>query len=528
MLVVVCLIGAGAGAGAGAALANPGPDQAVAELNLWRAQLGESAVSTTTVPAWNTGCQHHDNYESLNGATLTHTEAMGNPGYTTDGAQAASDSVLAESGGEAGDALLPGPTWDGGVFHRADLLQPRLGQVGFDSSSFAGGQTFNCLWLLNQDASPPQAIDNARTTPTLALYPSPASGAYGVPTTFPGGEAPDPAAETGVPAGATLGWLLNVEINGPWATGGFGFEVYAHDVTATLAPDGTANDVPLVVSECGSSGCGGAGGTSEGAYFQGGFGLFPTQPLAANTTYRVMLTGGTVTDAVAHVDYPIPAGYSWCFSTGPSYTATADCAAPTTAAAEVITPGASTVVGGSGGGTGGTGGTGGGSGGGSGGSGSGSGGGSGSGTVGGNTGPGSGGGSPAAAGLSTKGSSLTGVRRGKPSLTLKLRATGATKLSTIGIKPPSGLTVAAPSKRLRSGLHVRSGGHAVRFTTRVKHGTLTITLRSPTAAVQVTLGGSALHASRTLVRRAAVKHPKPLRFTITTKARTTHLSLTPR
>jgi hypothetical protein len=331
-----------------AAFANPTPGATAEALNTWRAQLGEGLVSTTTVAAWNTGCNHHNAYENLNGNALTHEDLGGHPGHTSDGAEAAANSVLAEAVSAPSPtpdaSLLPGPTWDGAVFHRAALLDPRLAQIGFDSSTFLEGgvyRTFNCLWLQNQNANPPQALDNTRTTPGLTLYPSPANGAYGVPTVFPGNESPDPAQETGVPAGSTLGWLLNVEINGPWANGGSGFSTYAHGVSATLAPDGTSNFLPLVVSQCGPSGCGGGGGTSEGAYFRGGFGIFPTQPLAANTTYRVVLTAGTVTDNTAKVDYPL-AGYSWCFSTGASYTPSADCAAPTTAAQEPSTPNAST------------------------------------------------------------------------------------------------------------------------------------------------------------------------------------------
>src|SRR5262249_47273692 len=136
--------------------ADPTPAQAVAELNSWRAEVGESPVSTTTVAAWNTGCQHHNNYQHLNGNALTHNEASGNPGYMADGAQAGPDSVLSlrsDIGSPVTDAeLLPGPAWDPAVFHRAGLLEPRLGQIGFDASTFKSGSSylsFDCLWLQN-------------------------------------------------------------------------------------------------------------------------------------------------------------------------------------------------------------------------------------------------------------------------------------------------------------------------------------------------------------------------------------------
>jgi hypothetical protein len=179
----------------------PTPDQAAAELNVLRAELGESSVATATNSALNTGCRHHDHYEAINGDTLTHVEVIGNMGFTTDGAQAGLDSVLAElSGGVPDASLLPGPIWDAAVFHRAALLQPRLALTGFDSSA-SGATVFACLWVQNQSAQDPaQVKDDARTTRGLTLYPSPATGAYDVPTRFPAGtEAPDPGQETGVP-----------------------------------------------------------------------------------------------------------------------------------------------------------------------------------------------------------------------------------------------------------------------------------------------------------------------------------------
>jgi hypothetical protein len=182
----------------------------------------------------------------------------------------------------------------------------------------------------------------------VTLYPSPANGAYGVPTTFTAGtESPDPASETGVPAGSNLGWLMNVEINGPWTNGGNGGIAFAHNVTAALAPDGTTNQVPVVVSECGTTGCAGNGvnGTSYGIYFGGGFGIFPTEPLAANTEYRVT-ANGTVTDLSSSTDTPF--SIAWCFSTGASYVPSGDCSAPapgTGGLEPIVTPLPPTVTG---------------------------------------------------------------------------------------------------------------------------------------------------------------------------------------
>jgi hypothetical protein len=339
-----------------AALADPTPDQAIAELNAWRAQLGEGVVSSTSVSVWNTGCQHHNNYEQQHN-TLTHFETDTNPanGFTADGSTAGPDSVLGEdisSPRPTPDAkLLPAPVWDGAIFHRVAVLEPRLAHVGYNATTFGAGNgpftSWTCLWDQNTERPPydgttPAAIDNTRTTSSLTLYPSPANGSFDVPTRFPGGESPDPGTETGV-NGATLGWLLSVEINGPWSDGGFGGLVWANGVTAILEPDGTTNTVPVVVSECGSLGCGypcsGAtcgtpvGGTALGPHLAGNFGIFPLRPLAANTTYRVSVSG-TVTDnsgPSGPVSTPF-SNFSWCFSTGPSYTPSSDCAASSTGA----------------------------------------------------------------------------------------------------------------------------------------------------------------------------------------------------
>ncbi len=318
-----------------AATADPTPAQAAVALNTWRASLGELPVATATVPNWNQGCQLHNAYEQQNGV-LTHYENSAAPGYTPLGATAGPDSVLAEFYGTgpplSAASLLPAAVWDGAVFHRAALLEPRLGQIGFNSTTFSSGGAYTswvCLWDQNigsGEPASPAAIDNSRTTPQLTLYPSPGNGEVNVPTTFPGHEGPDPEAETGV-NGAPLGWLLNVEINGPWADAGGGGIVFAHGVSATLAPDGTGNAVPVVVSQCGPNGCGSSGGTAEGPYFSGGFGIFPLHPLASKTTYHVSVSG-TVTDTGASraaKDYPFTK--SWCFSTGSTYAVNGDCAA---------------------------------------------------------------------------------------------------------------------------------------------------------------------------------------------------------
>lgn len=505
-LAPLALVGALGLAGAplarGDAANDPTPAQAITELNAWRAQIGDLPVAATPVASWDSGCGQANTYDFDN-LTLTHQEVSTNPGYTPAGAEAASDSVLAsrEPVGEAPaePSLLPGPVWDSSVFHRAALLEPRLEQVGFDSSTFnPGGSVFDsdqCMWVENDAANNIPAIDNSETTPGLTLYPSPANGAYDVPTTFPAGtESPNPADETGVPPGATLGWLLNVEMNGPWANAYGGADVFANGVRATLAPDGSTTQVPVVVSQCGTQGCAppDSGGTTDGPEFGGGFGIFPTQPLQANTTYRVVLTAGQVTDLVTNyptaTSYPIPTGYSWCFSTGSSYTPSSDCAASSTGAG--VEPFDVAPSSGSG-------------------SGSRSGSGSGSGSAGG--GSGSSGSAPTpgrAVGPPTVShGSLSGVRSGTPKLSFDVTAgLGAADLKTIAVSLPQGLQFTS-GKPVDRGLSVTPvHGRKLKVVARLSHGRLTITLPAAESQVAVKLGGSALRASHAFVSSAKRRH----------------------
>jgi hypothetical protein len=461
---------------AAAASNDPTPAQAITELNTWRAQVGEQPVTTADVAAWDTGCQHHNNYDDLNG-TLTHQEMSGNPGYTADGAEAGLDSVLAEERSlntpTSEGRLLPGPVWDGAVFHRAALLEPRLANIGFDSTTVSNNSeydTWMCLWLQNQPSDPPggpSAMDDSRTTPGLTLYPSPANGTVDVPTKFPGFEAPDPATETGVPPGSTLGWLMNVEINGPWADTGFGYIVSAHNVSATLAPDGGASTVPLVVSQCGTGGCGGGSNTSLGLYFDGGFGIFPTQVLAANTTYHAAATG-TVTDWNTHQDFPF--SISWCFSTGAKFTPSSDCAKPASGqcGVEEVLP-----------------------------------------RTGGTqfacatTPPSCCGPQPGKAGPPTiSGSSLSIGKHDKLGLTVHA-GKSASKIKSIAISLPHGLSFSSKASNLRKG--VGSHGHA---TLKVHVSTLTVSPSPAVGSLKLSIGDPALKVSSSL--RKKHKHAQKL------------------
>jgi hypothetical protein len=284
------------------------PEQARTSLNAWRAEAGLPAA-TSTVSDWNTGCQHHNTYMSQNG--ITHQETVGAPGYTSDGAKAGNNSVLAQG---SFASQTPKAIWGGGVFHRVPLFSPRLRHIGYAEGSGPGGTSFYCLWNQNLDSSDsPQAIDNspAARTPTLKLYPSPANGEQNVPTTFPGGESPDPHGETGVQAADQLGWLISVSVNGPWANGYQGVVVNTSVSHATLAPASGGAAVPLGISQRG------APTSNYGQYIHEGFGLFPRQILQTGRTYRATVSGTVHTPDVGELPFT---NYTWTFRTaGPNH-----------------------------------------------------------------------------------------------------------------------------------------------------------------------------------------------------------------
>ena len=180
-----------------ATAAGPTPEQALAELNAWRALAHESPVGALD-PNRSEGCRLHNAYEALNGHVLTHEETLGNPGYSSLGATAGASSVL--SAGEVG----PREAWENAPYHRMSLLNPRMSVTGFDASS---GST--CMNVFAEEA-----LDGGPPTPELALYPWPADGTRGVPLAFAGGEVPSPY--QAVPAGTKLGFALTVNVNGPW------------------------------------------------------------------------------------------------------------------------------------------------------------------------------------------------------------------------------------------------------------------------------------------------------------------------
>jgi hypothetical protein len=262
---------------AAAAASDPTPEAALADLNAMRAEAGVPAVDSLRAD-WNQGCAQHNRYEAHAGG-LSHQEDHGSSYYTPEGEDAAQNSVL------AGGQSLPRAAWVDAVYHRSGLLQPRLRVSGFDASS---GNT--CMRIYGGvDDSP------AARTPVLTLYPWPPDGATGQPTEFTGGESPSPEQDVG---GSHLGFLLSVAVNGPWEQS---TSPASDVVNASLtADDGTS--VRLGISDRDS--------TFGSAYLDGGFGLFPLDPLRPGTHYTAHADG--VVDAEG-TSYPF--SYDWHFMT---------------------------------------------------------------------------------------------------------------------------------------------------------------------------------------------------------------------
>jgi hypothetical protein len=110
--------------------------------------------------------------------------------------------------------------------------------------------------------------------------------------------------------------------------------------------------------------------------------------------------------------------------------------------------------------------------------------------------------------------SLTGLasRRAKLSFTVKV-AGNAPAIKAISVSLPRGLTFARKAKALTRGITVRTGnGARLKFTVKLRHGTLQITLKRSSRTVRVTIGGSAIKVAAKLAN--AVRHRKIKRLTV--------------
>jgi hypothetical protein len=256
------------------------PSQALPILNQWRAEAKLPAV--TFDAAKNDGCAKHNHYMALNGG-LTHEEQSGNPGYTTEGDAAGRQSVLAQPEGTP-------RIWDGSVYHRMGILNPRIVDSGW-----AATEGFACMHIFN--------LRNGVNSEPVKTYPWPANGAKNVPTLFVDNESPDPHAL--VPG--ELGYLLSVNVGGPWF-GNFGTQI---DVTKSSLKTDANRPVTLTVVDDNTQG-GGPGGSNIGPYLNDAFALFPHGRLKNATTYTAHAQGTIKYGGSA--TYPF--NVTWRFRTG--------------------------------------------------------------------------------------------------------------------------------------------------------------------------------------------------------------------
>ena len=108
--------------------------------------------------------------------------------------------------------------------------------------------------------------------------------------------------------------------------------------------------------------------------------------------------------------------------------------------------------------------------------------------------------------------SFRGIAKDEPTLSFTLAAgTNAPGIRTVVVGPPGGVRFASSARDLSKGIIVKGpGGRSLRFTAKVSHGALTITLASPVARLQVTIEAPAIGVSQTLAARVAGSHVRTL------------------
>jgi hypothetical protein len=256
------------------------PSEALPILNEWRTEAHLPTVTFDS--AKNDGCAKHNHYMALNGG-LQHDETSGNPGYTVEGDTAGNQSVLAQPEGNP-------RIWDGSVYHRMGILNPRI-----IDSGWAATEGFTCMHIFN--------LRTGVNNEPVKTYPWPPNDATGVGTKFIDFESPNP--HDLVPG--ELGYLLSVNVGGPWY-GNFAAQI---DVTQASLKTGAGTPVTLTVVDDNTPG-GGPGGSDIGPYLNDAFALFPHGRLRNATTYTAHAAGTVSYQNSA--TYPL--NVTWHFKTG--------------------------------------------------------------------------------------------------------------------------------------------------------------------------------------------------------------------
>ena len=277
-LLRLCAVGslaALAGTMLALALASPAsagtPAEAIARLNSQRAANGIPA-GIVERPDWSSACARHNDYSRQNG-TVGHDEDPTRPSYSSEGAWAGQNSVLAS--GTGWNAANP---WENAPIHLAQVLSPRLAQMGVDDS---GGYQCATTWPGMTRAPAGQA----------GVYTYPGNGRENVPYAQNASESPFvPGDFVGLPQGTTTGPNMLVFVDGPWSS------TSARITSASVnGPEGPV-EVCWVDNET----------DGIGPYLAAGGVVIPAQPLRPSTAYSASVVLAVGQTTVSH---------SWSFTT---------------------------------------------------------------------------------------------------------------------------------------------------------------------------------------------------------------------
>lgn len=113
-------------------------------------------------------------------------------------------------------------------------------------------------------------------------------------------------------------------------------------------------------------------------------------------------------------------------------------------------------------------------------------------------------------------SSLTGVRMGRPKLSLRLSTRkGAAPIRKITISVPSIISFSTSREMLVKGIIVQLGKKKLKFTAKASHYKLTIILKTPASGFQITVKSPAITVSKALARSIDAGKRKTLKVVIT-------------
>jgi hypothetical protein len=226
---------------------------AVARLNVYRAQAGLPPVDLDL--DLSRGCQMHANYLDYNRISLTvvglgaHAQTPNLPGYSSEGAQSARNSIIYQGVGPV-EAI---DNWMNTFYHRVGLFDPNLLRVGFGSTSEFQVMDVNQGRLFGETA-----------VPSIVLFPGP--GMTGLNGEFQE-EIPMPVQDP------RMGIPITVEFCGPQV-------LSIRDVEATLTDRLSGAKVPFYLNAPGDP------LLAEWDY-PNLIALIPREPLAESSVFKV-------------------------------------------------------------------------------------------------------------------------------------------------------------------------------------------------------------------------------------------------